>query len=92
MSSLSIGAPSTLNCTPTTPTLSAASAETTVVPVTDAPVAGAENVTVGAALSPGAFDTVTTLSRIATFPSASVAVALRTCAPSDTRFVSQWNS
>jgi hypothetical protein len=44
-------APSSLNCTPTTPTLSAALAETVVVPATVAPAAGAVIETVGGVLS-----------------------------------------
>ena len=40
--------PSSLNCTPTTPTLSEASADTGMVPATVAPLAGAVIETVGA--------------------------------------------
>ena len=47
-------APSSLNCTPTTPTLSLASAETaTDEPVTVALFAGAVSETVGEVVSPG---------------------------------------
>src|SRR2546428_13124941 len=44
-------APSSLNCTPTTPTLSEALAETVTVPVTVAPAAGAGIDTVGGGVS-----------------------------------------
>ena len=45
--------PSNLNCTPTTPTLSEASAETLIVPDTVAPFAGAVIETVGGVVSDG---------------------------------------
>src|SRR3990167_8328475 len=45
-------APSTLNCTPTTPTLSDALAEMVTVPETVAPSAGAVRETVGLVVSP----------------------------------------
>src|SRR5438445_13893084 len=45
-------APSSLNCTPTTPTLSVALAETVTVPATVAPSAGAVIETVGGVVSP----------------------------------------
>ena len=44
-------APSTLNCTPTTPTLSVAVAVTAVVPVSTAPAAGAVIEAVGGVVS-----------------------------------------
>src|SRR4029079_4362276 len=44
-------APSTRNCTPATPTLSAALAETVMVPETVAPAAGAVIATVGGVVS-----------------------------------------
>src|SRR5213594_3478928 len=44
--------PSSLNCTPTTPTLSVALAETVTVPATVAPSAGAVIETVGGVVSP----------------------------------------
>src|SRR5207247_7565452 len=47
-------APSSLNCTPTTPTLSVALAETVIVPATVEPVAGAVSETVGGVVSGGA--------------------------------------
>src|SRR5438876_4432268 len=43
--------PSSLNCTPTTPTLSLALAETLIVPATEAPMAGAVIDTVGGVVS-----------------------------------------
>src|SRR5947207_8361027 len=48
-----------MNCTPATPTLSAALAVTEVVPETVAPDAGAVMLTVGGVMSGGALDTVT---------------------------------
>src|SRR4029077_1585009 len=51
--------PSSLNCTPATPTLSLALAFTDVVPETVAPDAGAVIETVGGVVSLGVFDTVT---------------------------------
>src|SRR5439155_1477788 len=69
--------PSTLNCTPTTPTLSVAVAETVTVPDTLAAGAGALSDTVGRALS-----TVTlTALLVALFPAASRATAVKVCAP-----------
>src|SRR5439155_11845043 len=54
-------APSTLNCTPTTPTSSLAVAETvTAVPDTVAPAAGAVTETVGAVVSGGPLGAKTT--------------------------------
>src|SRR3989442_1790108 len=47
-------APSSLNCTPTTPTLSVALAETVIVPETVAPATGAVSATVGGVVSGGA--------------------------------------
>src|SRR5438876_729432 len=54
--------PSSLNCTPRTPTLSAALAETVTVPATVAPAVGAVMVTVGGVTS---FTTVKTLELVA---------------------------
>src|SRR5205807_1944632 len=63
-------APSSLNWTPTTPTLSVALAETVIVPATEAPAVGAASETVGGALS-----TVTlTAAEVAVFPAASRAM------------------
>src|SRR5205807_1315850 len=70
-------APSSLNCTPTTPTLSVALAETVIVPATEAPAVGAVSETVGGALS-----TVTlTTAEVAVFPAASRATAVRLWTP-----------
>ena len=54
VSSAASGDPSTKNCTPTTSTLSEASALTVTVPLTDAPLVGDVMVTVGAVVSGGA--------------------------------------
>ena len=51
MSSAPSAAPSSRNCTPTTPTLSLAVAETVTVPETVAPLAGAVIDTVGGVTS-----------------------------------------
>ena len=77
--------PSSRNCTLVTPTLSLAVAETvTAVPLTVAPPAGAVTVTVGGVASaPPPFDTVTaTPADVAVLLAASLARALRVCAPS----------
>src|SRR5437660_3890708 len=58
-------APSSLNCTPTTPTLSAALTETVIVPVTVAPATGAVMETAGGVAS---FTTVNTLALVAMPP------------------------
>ena len=58
-------APSSLNCTPTTPTLSVAVAETVTVPATVAPAAGAVIETAGGVAS---FTTVNTLVLLAVPP------------------------
>ena len=72
-------APSSRNCTPTTPTLSAAVAVTVIVPLTVAPLAGDVRLTVGGVLS---FDTVTvTAADVVTLPAASRATAVRLCDP-----------
>ena len=72
-------APSRRNCTPTTPTLSAAVAVTVTVPLTVAPLAGDVRLTVGGVLS---FDTVTvTAADVVTLPAASRATAVRLCDP-----------
>ena len=52
VSSAPSAVPSTLNCTPVTPTLSEALALTVTVPDTVAPAAGAVRLTVGALVSP----------------------------------------
>src|SRR5579872_858663 len=57
VSSLPIGEPSTKNCTPTTSTLSDASALTIAMPFTDAPAAGELISTAGGVVSGGAPET-----------------------------------
>src|SRR5947209_14484621 len=72
-------APSSLNCTPTTPTLSVALAEIVIVPVTVESAAGAVMDTAGGVVS---LNTVTlTAAEVATFPAASRATAVRVCSP-----------
>ena len=69
------GAPSSRNCTPSTPTSSDAVAVTVTDPLTVAPPAGAVNATVGAVVS--VFDTVTlTADDTAVLPAASRATAV----------------
>ncbi len=65
--------PSSRNCTPATPMLSDALAETTIVPVTVEPLAGAVMAAVGNTVSGTV--TVTTL-EVATLPAASRATAV----------------
>src|ERR1051326_2168290 len=69
-------APSSLNCTPTTFTLSDAVAVTVVVPVTVAPAAGAVTLTVGGIVS---LNTVTVTAAVLVLPAASRATALSVC-------------
>src|SRR5881296_138461 len=64
-------APSSLNCTPTTATLSVALAETVIVPATVAPAAGAVIATVGGVVSGGAAVVNVTSADVARFPAAS---------------------
>ena len=72
-------APSTWNCTPTTPTSSDAVAVIVVVPETVAPSAGALIFTVGAVVS---LNTVTvTAADVAALPAASRARAVSVCEP-----------
>ena len=72
--------PSSRNCTPTTPTLSDAVAETVTVPETVLPAAGAVTDTVGAVVSP--FCTVTdTAADVVWLPAASRARAVSVCEP-----------
>src|SRR5262245_38688490 len=75
--------PSPKNWTPTTPTLSAALAETVTVPDTVAPFAGEVIFTVGGVVSGGgALLTVTvTAADVVRFPAASRAIARRVCVP-----------
>ena len=72
-------APSSLNCTPATPTLSLALAVTEMLPVTVVPGAGAVTDTVGAVLS---FDAVTTTAvEVVLLPARSRAIAVSVCVP-----------
>src|SRR3989454_2930866 len=72
-------APSSMNCTPTTPTLSVALAEIVTVPATVAPLAGAVKQPAGGVLS---IKTVTvTLLDVAVFRAASRATAVEVCVP-----------
>ena len=74
-------APSSRNCTPATPMLSAAVAVTVIVPVT-VPAAGAVIDTVGGVVSATGLLTVTeTLVEVVLLPAASRALAVRTCVP-----------
>ena len=71
-------APSSWNCTPTTPTLSEALAETVTVPETVAPDVGDVMLTVGAVVS----ETVTlTEADVAVLLAASRATAVKVCVP-----------
>ena len=83
-------APSNLNCTPTTATLSEALAVTlTLAPETVAPFAGAVTETVGG--SPSMLFTVTpTGAEVAVFPTASRATAVSECGPLLAVVVSQF--
>jgi hypothetical protein len=83
--------PSPKNCTPTTPTLSAAFALTVTVPDTVDPFAGEVMLTVGGAVSGGGpFDTVTVRTAdVVTLPAASRAVAVSVCEPLPTPVVFQ---
>src|SRR6266853_2066750 len=76
-------APSILNCTPTTPTLSEALAVTLVVPETVAPEAGDVTLIVGGVVSDGgALATVTVIgAEVVRLPAASRAIAARVCGP-----------
>src|SRR5690242_12665750 len=71
--------PSSWNCTPATPTLSLALAETVIEPETVAALAGAEMETEGGVVS--GLETVTVTEELAVLPAASRAVAVRVCAP-----------
>src|SRR5437016_5454365 len=71
-------APSSWNCTPTTPTLSDAAAETVIVPETDVPLLGLVSDTIGGTLS---MVTITAL-EVVLFPAASRTIAVSVCAPS----------
>ena len=82
MSSLPRAWPSRRNCTPATPTLSEAVAETVTVLETVAPEAGAVIETVGAVVSGVVFETVTvTAEEVPTLPAASRAWAVSVWLP-----------
>src|SRR5947207_900765 len=95
-------APSSLNWTPTTPTLSLAFADTVTVPVTDAPAAGAVIATVGGVRSSvvnvqspeiaggvASLLTVTvTAADVVALPDVSRATAVSVCVPLATAVVS----
>src|SRR5439155_3411576 len=69
--------PSSLNCTPTMPTLSMALAETVTVPATEAPATGAVMETAGGVVSGTRLLTLTlTAAEVAELPAASRATAL----------------
>jgi len=72
--------PSRKNCTPTTPTLSLAVAETTVEPETVAPLAGDVKETMGAVVSALLTDTVKALV-VVEFPAASRALTVKEWEP-----------
>src|SRR2546426_11368392 len=72
-------APSSLNCTPAMPTLSAALADTVIVPETVAPEIGAVTETVGGVMS--LLATVTWTPAVAVLPAASRATAVRAGEP-----------
>ena len=87
-SSVPRGAPSSMNCTPATPTLSEAVAATVMFPDTVAPPTGEVIVTVGGVAS--VFDTVTeTPADVTALPAASRATAVSVCEPSATPVVAQ---
>ena len=80
-------APSSLNCTPATPTLSETVAETvTAAPETVAPVAGAVTETVGGVVS--AMVTLTAAA-VAVLPAVSRVTAVSVCVPMEERAVFQ---
>src|SRR5207245_11801146 len=70
--------PSSLNCTPTTPTLSVALAETVTAPDTEALAAGAVIDTAGGVVSgTGLFTVTLTAAEVALLPAASRAAAVK---------------
>src|SRR5882672_3402718 len=75
--------PSEKNCTPATPTLSEALADTAIVPETVAPLAGAVRLTAGGVVSGGGalFTVTVTEAEVVRLPAASRATALKVCAP-----------
>src|SRR5439155_327802 len=79
VSSVPSAAPSSKNCTPTTPTLSEALAVTVIVPETVAPPAGEVMLTVGAVVSLATV--IVTGAEVVRLPAASRATAARVCGP-----------
>ena len=71
----------TLNCTPTTPTLSDAVAVTLMLPDTVAPFAGAVSETVGACVSPPLLTVTVRAAEVVVLPAASRAMAVNECVP-----------
>jgi hypothetical protein len=83
-------APSTVNCTLVTPTLSLAVARTVMPPLTVAPLSGDEMVTVGAVVSAETLLTViVTVAELPVLPAASRATAQSVCEPFDVPVVDQ---
>src|SRR5882724_10941315 len=82
-SSAASAIPSPKNCTPTTPTLSAALAASVTVPLTVAPFAGAVMPTVGGVVSGGGplFTVTVTALEVVALPAASRATAVMLCEP-----------
>ena len=79
--------PSSLNWTPTTPTLSVAVDVTVIVPVNVAPLEGDIIETFGGVVS--AFETVMLIDAdVFVFPAASLANAVKVCSPLEVIFVS----
>ena len=88
VSSAPTAAPSTRNCTPETPTLSDASADSVTIAQTVAPLAGAVTVTDGGAVS--ALLTMTLIEvETPRLPASSSAMAMSSWAPSEAAVVSQ---
>src|SRR5439155_663855 len=83
VSSAPSGAPSTKNCTPTTPTLSEALAATVSVPCTVAPFTGDVMFTAGGVVSGGGALAIVTVTgaEVLLLPAASRATAVRVCEP-----------
>src|SRR5688572_27227255 len=84
VSSVPAFTPSTLNCTPTTRSLSEAFALNVTVPETVAPLDGAVSETVGACVSPLP-TTIVRAADVVMFPAASRATAVTECVPLPTR-------
>ena len=89
MSSAPRTLPSSLNWTPTTPTSSEASADTGIVPLTDAELSGLVMATVGEATSWTLFTVTWMGAEVVALPAASRARAVMTCGPLAMVVVSQ---